>query len=955
LYATCARYAYSFLFECTDESASDDSAHASSAGMDSGGREKEAGGPNAGRHISVSSFDPRLRLGADMYNRSLAHILEYIRNYPQYLKSVEATTSSGKKYKIADVEQQSDEDLPVTLRVPLLTGWLIIRYGCPDSDHGAAKDDPDHGTETSANFAPSWGFESRSPQASWKFPAHLFDALHDAYRFRLAGTVAKLDVHRRYGIGAPVVAVVSTEKALKLESCLQDCDGDSAVSKLLAEQNDANSLDSRAKAAGSKEGQQKGDREMPGSSETEERDRQAPGETAAASEPQGDQHGSMAPVKKVRVWKSRFWNRRRRSPAMRAARSKTLQDEKKQSEARRTPSTDTSRDAADDDDRHAHNPEISENEKRARQFYSSMTTVYAATALLRFEHSIFESAAAIDENGDSAATSSDPSIPVDSEKAVDPTSAKSSAYSQSMPSSPLDQALNTEADPTSSEAPATSQGGITSLPSFLMPSQQASLLSLTGNVGSASSMADSMPQIIETQEQAMEVILDGLAPPHANSTILVESMTFRSDEEDEVVNEATGESFAESHTGTLSQLSWKSFWNGQATSGTATTTTTMSTVTSKMSAIMDTTSHKNEVENQTSPQQAPDKVAEEDELDSLANTVIADPVSNKDQNADGDECEHQSKTVGAAETDLTSPVSQDGEKSDADMVSQMPQEDARRASTSLPPSKTHASRLGPRERHRNDEVYAVAEIFNPTKDDCLRIPVLNRREVAAQWAKNADSGSSKEASLAARTGSNDERSAEAAAFDESASQFSNQPWQVTVPLEADFTIPLAYYFDQIFAPSSGVDKVRAVIPWWSGLLDAVSYQKSQGLYLLQPFDRDKIPIVFIHGLASNSVTWIPMMNGLLGDDTLRRRYQFLYFQYPTGLPMLMSAKILRQALLDLKRSFVGDGVCTAFHNMVLIGKVSVLFDGWTWSGVRWVVVSTGPRRLKVKLLNLVAC
>ncbi|WP_211922515.1 esterase/lipase family protein [Solidesulfovibrio aerotolerans] len=131
---------------------------------------------------------------------------------------------------------------------------------------------------------------------------------------------------------------------------------------------------------------------------------------------------------------------------------------------------------------------------------------------------------------------------------------------------------------------------------------------------------------------------------------------------------------------------------------------------------------------------------------------------------------------------------------------------------------------------------------------------------------------------------------------------------MTVPLETDISTPLAWMAAHAPAPQ-GI----------KGLMDPQAFQSDQGLYMLQPYQKDKIPVVFVHGLISSPMTWLPMINGLMGDPKLRERYQFWYFSYPTGNPVLYSSMLLRQALLSAQATFDPTGSNPAFNNMLIVG------------------------------------
>ena len=135
-----------------------------------------------------------------------------------------------------------------------------------------------------------------------------------------------------------------------------------------------------------------------------------------------------------------------------------------------------------------------------------------------------------------------------------------------------------------------------------------------------------------------------------------------------------------------------------------------------------------------------------------------------------------------------------------------------------------------------------------------------------------------------------------------------QVGDVTVPLETDTTTPLAWMTANAPSPK-GI----------KGLMDPEALNKAQGLYMLQPYQKDKIPVVFVHGLISSPLTWLPMINDLMSDPELRERYQFWYFSYPTGNPVLYSELLLRESLLNVRKTFDPDGTNPAFNNMLIVG------------------------------------
>ena len=67
-----------------------------------------------------------------------------------------------------------------------------------------------------------------------------------------------------------------------------------------------------------------------------------------------------------------------------------------------------------------------------------------------------------------------------------------------------------------------------------------------------------------------------------------------------------------------------------------------------------------------------------------------------------------------------------------------------------------------------------------------------------------------------------------------------------------------------------------------------------GVYFLQPFDPEKIPVVFIHGVGGHPKQWGPLIQHL--DRT---HYQPWVFYYPSGLRLHMSAEFLLQSLSEI--------------------------------------------------------
>jgi pimeloyl-ACP methyl ester carboxylesterase len=132
-----------------------------------------------------------------------------------------------------------------------------------------------------------------------------------------------------------------------------------------------------------------------------------------------------------------------------------------------------------------------------------------------------------------------------------------------------------------------------------------------------------------------------------------------------------------------------------------------------------------------------------------------------------------------------------------------------------------------------------------------------------------------------------------------------------VPLEADLSTPLAYFLNQ--------PQFQDMELSTKGLLHPGEAKKLQGLYMLEPFDSKKMPVVMIHGLWSSPITWMEMYNDLRSDPQVRENYQFWFYLYPTGQPSWTSATQMREDLAMMRREVDPERKHPALDEMVLVG------------------------------------
>ena len=107
-----------------------------------------------------------------------------------------------------------------------------------------------------------------------------------------------------------------------------------------------------------------------------------------------------------------------------------------------------------------------------------------------------------------------------------------------------------------------------------------------------------------------------------------------------------------------------------------------------------------------------------------------------------------------------------------------------------------------------------------------------------------------------------------------------------VPLESDLTTPLAYFLSEAASwtrwprwaccsPTTLLKQLRPGRP-----------KPIMGLYMVQPYEPGKIPVLMVHGLWSSPMTWMEMFNDLRSQPEIRDHYQFWFYLYPDGPAVL---------------------------------------------------------------------
>ncbi|HET9377630.1 MAG TPA: alpha/beta fold hydrolase [Chthoniobacterales bacterium] len=134
------------------------------------------------------------------------------------------------------------------------------------------------------------------------------------------------------------------------------------------------------------------------------------------------------------------------------------------------------------------------------------------------------------------------------------------------------------------------------------------------------------------------------------------------------------------------------------------------------------------------------------------------------------------------------------------------------------------------------------------------------------------------------------------------------------PVGGDFSAPFAAI----------VSRTRFVFQRWQGLFRMEHYAARQGIFFLEPYDPEKIPVLMVHGILSSPLMWRDLTNRIMGDPVLQKKYQIWHYTYATGYPILTSARMLREQL---------DGVNVALQRAGLPPHKPIVLIGHSLGGL----------------------
>lgn len=133
--------------------------------------------------------------------------------------------------------------------------------------------------------------------------------------------------------------------------------------------------------------------------------------------------------------------------------------------------------------------------------------------------------------------------------------------------------------------------------------------------------------------------------------------------------------------------------------------------------------------------------------------------------------------------------------------------------------------------------------------------------------------------------------------------------ETLLPLETDLSTPLARVLSN--------PDLKLLDTW--GFLRPDHAKSVAGLYMVQPYDPDRIPVLMVHGVWSSPMTWMEMFNDLQADPEIGRRYQFWFYLYPTGEPLPFATANLREELERVRQVCDPHQQNRKLDEMVLVG------------------------------------
>lgn len=96
------------------------------------------------------------------------------------------------------------------------------------------------------------------------------------------------------------------------------------------------------------------------------------------------------------------------------------------------------------------------------------------------------------------------------------------------------------------------------------------------------------------------------------------------------------------------------------------------------------------------------------------------------------------------------------------------------------------------------------------------------------------------------------------------------------------------------------------------------FTQETGIYFATPYDPNKIPVVFVHGLVSSPDAFKNMINELAPEPWFRDNYQIWLYNYPTGNPWIFSSLNFRKHMREACAYARSKGGDEKLNRMVVV-------------------------------------
>jgi pimeloyl-ACP methyl ester carboxylesterase len=130
----------------------------------------------------------------------------------------------------------------------------------------------------------------------------------------------------------------------------------------------------------------------------------------------------------------------------------------------------------------------------------------------------------------------------------------------------------------------------------------------------------------------------------------------------------------------------------------------------------------------------------------------------------------------------------------------------------------------------------------------------------------------------------------------------------THTLAADWTAPNAFYWEMCELDDLLIQNV--ILP--------DRFTEETGIYFVTPYDPDKIPVVFVHGLVSSPDAFKNLINELAPEPWFREHYQIWLYNYPTGNPWIYSGMHFREKMREATAYARTKGHDRQLNRMVVV-------------------------------------